>query len=149
MIWRWAGGSRLVGAVPRSDRPRPRGGHAQHARQAGRHPPLTQRTGGVLFGDGSTLAIGAAFTLADELAATPTEHPSALRRYEATHRTLVDPRQRNVARAAGLLIPATRRGILTRNLATRLWPAAAAAGWLGSRLGSRRGPAGQLSRRTA
>jgi len=42
----------------------------------------------------------------------------------------VDPKQRNIARGASLLIPATRRGILARNLATRLWPLGAAAAWL-------------------
>jgi 2-polyprenyl-6-methoxyphenol hydroxylase-like FAD-dependent oxidoreductase len=88
-----------------------------------------------LFGDGSSLAMAGAFTLAEELAASPGDHQSAFRRYEAQHRTLVDPRQRNVARGASLLIPATRRGILARNLATRLWPLAAATGWLRRRLG--------------
>jgi 2-polyprenyl-6-methoxyphenol hydroxylase-like FAD-dependent oxidoreductase len=83
-----------------------------------------------LFGDGSTLAMAGAFTLADELAANPGDHRLAFRRYEARHRTLVDPKQRNLARGASLLIPATRRGILARNLVTRLWPLGAAAGWL-------------------
>jgi 2-polyprenyl-6-methoxyphenol hydroxylase-like FAD-dependent oxidoreductase len=83
-----------------------------------------------LFGDGSTLAMAGAFTLADELAANPGDHRLAFRRYEARNRTLVDPKQRNLARGASLLIPATRRGILARNLVTRLWPLGAAAGWL-------------------
>ncbi len=87
-----------------------------------------------LFGDGSSLAMAGAFTLAEQLAASPADHQSAFRRYEAEHRTLVDPKQRNIARGASLLIPATRRGILARNLATRLWPLAAAAGWLRRRL---------------
>jgi 2-polyprenyl-6-methoxyphenol hydroxylase-like FAD-dependent oxidoreductase len=87
-----------------------------------------------LFGDGSSLAMAGAFTLAEELAASPGDHQSAFRRYEASHRTLVDPKQRNIARGASLLIPATRRGILARNLATRLWPLAAATGWLRRRL---------------
>jgi 2-polyprenyl-6-methoxyphenol hydroxylase-like FAD-dependent oxidoreductase len=91
-----------------------------------------------LFGDGSTLAITGAFTLAHHLADAPGDHQAAFRRYEATHRNLVGPRQRNVARASSLLIPATRRGILARNLATRLWPAAAAAARLSSRLTPRR-----------
>jgi 2-polyprenyl-6-methoxyphenol hydroxylase-like FAD-dependent oxidoreductase len=87
-----------------------------------------------LFGDGSSLAMAGAFTLAQELAASPDDHRLAFRRYEASHRTLVDPKQRNIARAASLLIPATRPGILARNLATRLWPLGAAAGWLRRRL---------------
>jgi 2-polyprenyl-6-methoxyphenol hydroxylase-like FAD-dependent oxidoreductase len=84
-----------------------------------------------LFGDGSSLAMAGAFTLADELATSAGDHRSAFRRYEAAHRILVDPRQRNIARAASLLVPATRRGIVARNLATRLWPVGVAAGWVG------------------
>jgi 2-polyprenyl-6-methoxyphenol hydroxylase-like FAD-dependent oxidoreductase len=89
-----------------------------------------------LFGDGSSLAMAGAFTLAEELGASPGDHRLAFRRYEARHRTLVDPRQRNIPRAASLLIPATRPGILARNLATRLWPVGAAAGWLRRRFGA-------------
>jgi 2-polyprenyl-6-methoxyphenol hydroxylase-like FAD-dependent oxidoreductase len=89
-----------------------------------------------LFGDGSSLAMAGAFTLAEQLAASPGDHRSAFRCYEANHRTLVDPKQRNIPRAAPLLIPATRPGILARNLATRLWPVGAAAGWLRGRLAS-------------
>jgi 2-polyprenyl-6-methoxyphenol hydroxylase-like FAD-dependent oxidoreductase len=91
-----------------------------------------------LFGDGTSLAMAGAFTVAEELAANPGDYRLAFRRYEARHRTLVDPRQRNIAREASLLIPATRRGILARNLATRLWPVGAAAGWLWRRLASMR-----------
>ncbi len=87
-----------------------------------------------LFGDGSSLAMAGAFTLAEELAASSGDHQLAFRRYEAEHRTLVDLKQRNIARGASLLIPATGRGILARNLATRLWPMGAAAGWLRRRL---------------
>ena len=91
-----------------------------------------------LFGDGTSLAMAGAFTLAEALAANAGDHRLAFRRYEARHRTLVDPRQRNIAREASLLFPATRGGILARNLATRLWPVAAAAGWLWRRLASMR-----------
>jgi 2-polyprenyl-6-methoxyphenol hydroxylase-like FAD-dependent oxidoreductase len=84
-----------------------------------------------LFGDGSSLAMAGAFTLAGALADAPSDHAVAFRRYEATHRVLVEPKQRGVAQAASLLIPATPRGIAIRNAATRLWPAAAAAMWLG------------------
>ncbi|MEV7803628.1 FAD-dependent monooxygenase [Microbispora sp. NPDC088329] len=80
-----------------------------------------------LFGDGSTLAMAGAFTLAEALAVHPGDPGAAFRRYEAAHRRLVDPKQRNVAQASALLVPATRGGILARNLATRLWPAMAAA----------------------
>jgi 2-polyprenyl-6-methoxyphenol hydroxylase-like FAD-dependent oxidoreductase len=87
-----------------------------------------------LFGDGSSLAMAGAFTLAQELAASPGDHRVAFGRYEASHRRLVEPKQRNIGRGASLLIPATRPGILARNLATRLWPLAAATGWLRRRL---------------
>jgi len=80
-----------------------------------------------LFGDGSTLAMAGAFTLAEELAAAPDDLQAAFRRYEIKHRRLVDPKQRNIGQASALLVPATRRGILARNLAVRLWPAVAVA----------------------
>jgi 2-polyprenyl-6-methoxyphenol hydroxylase-like FAD-dependent oxidoreductase len=41
-------------------------------------------------------------------------------RYETVHRRLVQPKQRRVNRAAGLLIPKTRLGIAARNLVARL-----------------------------
>jgi 2-polyprenyl-6-methoxyphenol hydroxylase-like FAD-dependent oxidoreductase len=87
-----------------------------------------------LFGDGSSLAVAGAFTLAAELAASPGDHRLAFRRYEASHRRLVDPRRRGIARGASLLIPATRPGILARNLASQLWPVGAAAVWMRRRL---------------
>ncbi|MCM3882478.1 FAD-dependent monooxygenase [Frankia sp. R82] len=89
-----------------------------------------------LFGDAPSLAMAGAFALAEELAATPDDHRAALRRYEARHRRLSDPRQRGVEQASHLLVPATWAGIRARNAASRLWPAAVAAGWLGSRLTS-------------
>jgi 2-polyprenyl-6-methoxyphenol hydroxylase-like FAD-dependent oxidoreductase len=94
-----------------------------------------------LFGDGSTLAMAGAYTLAEELAATPTDPRSAFARYETRHRVLVDPRQGNVATAAALMVPATRAGVVARNLATRLWPTAATASWLRNRLTPSRRPA--------
>jgi 2-polyprenyl-6-methoxyphenol hydroxylase-like FAD-dependent oxidoreductase len=72
-----------------------------------------------LFGDGSSLAMAGAFTLARALAATPADPAGALRRYEAEHRQLVEPKQRRVGLAAGLLVPRTRLGIAARNLAAR------------------------------
>jgi 2-polyprenyl-6-methoxyphenol hydroxylase-like FAD-dependent oxidoreductase len=90
-----------------------------------------------LFGDGSTLAMAGAYTLAQELGATRTDPGSAFARYEAKHRILVDPRQGAIGVAARLMVPATRTGIAARNLASRLWPAAAAAGWMWNRITSR------------
>ncbi|OXM69041.1 FAD-dependent monooxygenase [Amycolatopsis vastitatis] len=80
-----------------------------------------------LFGDGSTLAMAGAFTLAEELGRTPLDATSAFRRYESAHRKLVEPKQRNVSTAAALLIPATRGGLAARNLGTRLLPLVSAA----------------------
>jgi 2-polyprenyl-6-methoxyphenol hydroxylase-like FAD-dependent oxidoreductase len=86
-----------------------------------------------LFGDGSTLAMAGAFTLASALAETP-DVALALRRYEAAHRTLTAPKQKAVTQAAAMLIPATQAGLTARNAATRLWPLAAAAQWTGRKL---------------
>ncbi|WP_214416391.1 FAD-dependent monooxygenase [Sphaerisporangium fuscum] len=94
-----------------------------------------------LFGDGSTMAIAGAYTLAEELAATPDDPRSAFARYEARHRTLVGPKQSNVETAAALMVPATCTGIVVRNLATRLWPVAATAERLRDKIASRRRPA--------
>ncbi|MBG6135691.1 FAD-dependent monooxygenase [Longispora fulva] len=86
-----------------------------------------------LFGDGSSLAMAGAATLAGALAAHPDDHRAAFRRYESEHRALVEPKQGNAGQAATMLVPATARGITARNLATRLWPLAAAGQWLGRR----------------
>ncbi|MEU4426489.1 FAD-dependent monooxygenase [Actinoplanes sp. NPDC024001] len=73
-----------------------------------------------LLGDGSSLAVAGAHTLATALADEPHRPALAYRRYEARHRRLVRPKQRNIKRAAGLLIPATRPGLLARNAVARL-----------------------------
>jgi 2-polyprenyl-6-methoxyphenol hydroxylase-like FAD-dependent oxidoreductase len=83
-----------------------------------------------LFGDGSTLAMSGAYTLASELAASPGDHRRALREYESRHRKLVDPKQTSIKAAAALIVPASRVAILGRNLATLLSPVVAAAGSL-------------------
>lgn len=71
-----------------------------------------------LLGEGSSLAVAGAYTLAEALAAD-SDHVRALRAYEATHRARVAPRQRGVGRAAALLVPRTRLGLSVRNLAAR------------------------------
>jgi hypothetical protein len=58
-----------------------------------------------------------AFTLAEELPVSPAGHRLTFRRYEASYRTLVDPKQRNITRVVWQLISPTRRGILART-----WP---------------------------
>ncbi|MET9617745.1 FAD-dependent monooxygenase [Kitasatospora indigofera] len=73
-----------------------------------------------LLGDGSSLAIAGAHTLAAALAAHPADPAAGLARYEAAHRARVTPRQRGIKRSAALLVPATRLGLGTRNLAARL-----------------------------
>lgn len=79
-----------------------------------------------LFGDGSSLAIRGAATLADALATSPHDHEVALRNYETEHRARVTPKQRNMTAATRLIVPATRLGILGRDALTRLWPIATA-----------------------
>ncbi|WP_460959494.1 FAD-dependent oxidoreductase [Parasphingorhabdus pacifica] len=80
-----------------------------------------------LLGEGSSMAIAGAATLARELTAQPGELATALCQYEHTHRKRVMRRQRGVAIASHLLVPATRTGITVRNLPFRLWPVMAAA----------------------
>jgi 2-polyprenyl-6-methoxyphenol hydroxylase-like FAD-dependent oxidoreductase len=75
-----------------------------------------------LFGDGSSLAMIGATTLAETLAATPEDHTAAFRAYETRHRKAINPRQRGHALAAALLVPTTQTGITVRNLTTRLLP---------------------------
>ncbi|MGQ0839533.1 MAG: FAD-dependent monooxygenase [Actinokineospora sp.] len=75
-----------------------------------------------LFGDGSSLAMIGATTLAETLAATPHDHAAAFHTYETRHRKASNPRQRGHVLAAALLVPATHTGLTARNLTTRLLP---------------------------
>ncbi len=75
-----------------------------------------------LFGDGSSMAIAGAATLATELAENPSDHSAALSRYETNHRRLTEPKQRHMAAASRFLVPATRTGIYARNALTHLVP---------------------------
>jgi len=79
-----------------------------------------------LFGEGSSLAIAGAATLADAIAAHPTDPAAALRAYEAQHRRLVAPRQRWMGLGSRLIVPATPVGVVARNAAMRLGPLVAA-----------------------
>lgn len=84
-----------------------------------------------LFGDGSSLAMAGAFTLAGALAASPGDPALAFRRYETEHRGRVLPKLRNFGWVASLLIPATRPGLAARDLAVRLlsrWSRASSTG---------------------
>jgi 2-polyprenyl-6-methoxyphenol hydroxylase-like FAD-dependent oxidoreductase len=75
-----------------------------------------------LLGDGSSLAIAGAHTLAAALAEQPADHATAFGKYQTVHSARVTPKQRAIKRSAALLVPKTRLGIATRNLAARLWP---------------------------
>lgn len=69
-----------------------------------------------LFGDGSSLAMAGAFTLADCLTG---DIAAGLRTYEARHRPQRAAKENSVATATRLLIPATPAGIVARNVAMR------------------------------
>jgi 2-polyprenyl-6-methoxyphenol hydroxylase-like FAD-dependent oxidoreductase len=73
-----------------------------------------------LFGNGSSLAITGAATLARALSATPDDCTAAFRAYEAEHRVRVRPTQRGRLVAGALLVPATRAGITARDFAVRV-----------------------------
>jgi 2-polyprenyl-6-methoxyphenol hydroxylase-like FAD-dependent oxidoreductase len=73
-----------------------------------------------LFGDGSSLAMAGAHTLAAALSTTPSDHREAFMAYETKHRTHTDAKQRAVGLATAMLIPKTRLGIATRNAAARV-----------------------------
>lgn len=74
-----------------------------------------------LLGDGSTLAMTGAHTLAEALT-SHTDIADALRAYEQRHRKLVAPKQRSARMAAAWLVPKTRLGIATRNLTAKALP---------------------------
>jgi 2-polyprenyl-6-methoxyphenol hydroxylase-like FAD-dependent oxidoreductase len=73
-----------------------------------------------LFGDGSSLAMTGAFTLADAL--TDDNIPAALRIYQARHRPARAAEENSVTLAANLFVPATWAGIAVRNVAIRFMP---------------------------
>lgn len=81
-----------------------------------------------LFGDGSSLAMIGAFTLADSLTG---DIAAGLRTYEARHRPQRAAKENSVAYATRLLIPATSAGIAVRNVAMHLMPMVNAMGRLG------------------
>lgn len=80
-----------------------------------------------LLGEGSSMAIAGAATLAQALAATPNDPTAALHRYEHAHRRRLRPRQRGATLTSHLLVPATQTGIRTRNTMFRAWSTLAAA----------------------
>ena len=82
-----------------------------------------------LLGDGSSLAMAGAFTLAEALAessaADPGGHPGghavAFRRYEQVHRTRTGSKQRGMRVGAAVLVPGSRTGVAARNAAAKAW----------------------------
>ncbi|OXM50394.1 FAD-dependent oxidoreductase [Amycolatopsis alba] len=72
-----------------------------------------------LLGEGSSLAIAGAHTLATALTAASS---AGFGRYEVEHRARVVPKQRAVKLAAAMLVPKTKVGLAARNLAARAWP---------------------------
>ncbi len=80
-----------------------------------------------LFGDGSTLAMAGAYTLAHELAqwadSGDLSPEKAFARYETAHRAVVAPKLNGYRLGAAMLLPATRTGILARNTIARATPA--------------------------
>lgn len=67
-----------------------------------------------LFGDGSTLAIIGAYTLASALA-----DGGGFAAYESVHRRLTTPKQQRTGLAAAHLVPKTRVGIAARDVAAQ------------------------------
>jgi len=93
-----------------------------------------------LLGDGSTLAIIGAHSLASALAAA--DYGRAFRMYEARHRSMVEAKQRLMPLAARLLVPRTRAGIRVRNVALRAYASGGAALRAAKRRGDARAPRG-------
>ncbi|WP_433044426.1 FAD-dependent oxidoreductase [Dactylosporangium sp. CS-033363] len=73
-----------------------------------------------LFGDGSSLAMAGAHSLASALAAADGDLALGLRRYEAGHRVRTDAKVRGAGRAAALVVPKTRLGLAARNAGARV-----------------------------
>jgi 2-polyprenyl-6-methoxyphenol hydroxylase-like FAD-dependent oxidoreductase len=94
-----------------------------------------------LFGDGSSLAMIGAFTLADALTGAI---PAGLRAYEARHRPQRAAKENSVAYATRLLIPSTSAGIAVRNAAAHLMPLVSRLQTCAKR-SSRRSPSGVLA----
>ncbi|WP_155371693.1 FAD-dependent monooxygenase [Catellatospora vulcania] len=73
-----------------------------------------------LFGEGSSLAMAGAYTLARTLAEHRDHPEQGLEAYEYEHRKLTGPKQNTFAAAATLMVPATRLGVSLRDNGARL-----------------------------
>lgn len=79
-----------------------------------------------LFGEGSSMAMVGAATLAGSLAAHPHDTAAALRTYESVHRRRVRPHLNGAAVAGHFLVPRTGGGVTARDLLFGGFAAAAA-----------------------
>lgn len=69
----------------------------------------------LMAGQGSALAMTAAYMLAGELAKAGGQHQEAFRNYEAHLRTFIDAKQKGAERFAGAFAPKTQWGLFLRN----------------------------------
>lgn len=74
-----------------------------------------------LFGEGSSLAMAGAYTLAQALAEHRDDLGQGLKAYEDEHRKVVAPKQKGFASAATLMVPTTRIGVALRDNGARLF----------------------------
>ncbi len=74
----------------------------------------------LLAGQGSALAMTAAYVLAGELAQSPERHEAAFGKYEEQLRRFIESKQRGAERFAGAFAPKTRWGLFLRNQVIRL-----------------------------
>ncbi len=74
----------------------------------------------LLAGQGSALAMTAAYVLAGELAQSPDRHEAAFTRYEEILRPFIETKQRGAERFAAAFAPKTRWGLFLRNQVIRL-----------------------------
>ena len=75
----------------------------------------------LLAGQGSALAMTAAYVLAGELARSGGGHEKAFEKYERTLRAYIEDRQRGAVRYAGAFAPRTGWGLFMRNQVIRLF----------------------------
>jgi 2-polyprenyl-6-methoxyphenol hydroxylase-like FAD-dependent oxidoreductase len=70
----------------------------------------------LMAGQGSALAMTAAYVLAGELAKAGARHEDAFNRYEALMRAFIDVKQKGAERFSATFAPRTRVGLFARNL---------------------------------
>jgi 2-polyprenyl-6-methoxyphenol hydroxylase-like FAD-dependent oxidoreductase len=74
----------------------------------------------LLAGEGSGLAMAAAYVLAGELKRAAGDHAAAFRNYEALLKPWIEWKQKSATRLGGWFAPQTRLGLVVRNAATQL-----------------------------